>query len=223
MSELWINIQPLMPELLEASFQTMIMLGIGLIAALVIGGPLGILLWWTSKNGLQPNFWIAFILGGTINLIRSFPFIILMIILSPISKVMVGTSIGPVAASIPLSFAAIAYFSRLLEQALREIPKGVIEAARAMGATSFQIIYKVLLCEARSAIVSAFTLLSISFLSYSAVVGAVGGGGIGDFAIRYGYYRYDTSVLFVTVCLLIITVQLIQFIGNMVAKSLDKR
>ncbi len=223
MSELWINLERLWPELLEASLQTATMLTIGLTAALLLGGPLGIFLWWTSKNGLRPNAWISFILGGFINLVRSFPFIILMIVLTPVTEILVGSTIGPIAASIPLSCAAIPYFARLVEQTLREIPKGVIEAARAMGATPFQIIYKVLLLEARAGIISAFTLLTISFLSYSAVVGAVGGGGIGDFAIRYGYYRYQMDVMLVTVCLLIVVVQLVQFIGNFLAKSLDKR
>jgi D-methionine transport system permease protein len=134
-----------------------------------------------------------------------------------------GTSIGPAAAAVPLSFAAIPYFARLVEQSLREVPRGVIEAAHAMGASEAQIVWHVLLVEARSSLVLALTMLAISFLSYSAVAGVVGGGGIGDLAIRYGYYRFQTDVMVLTVALLVVLVQLIQFTGNAIARRLDKR
>jgi D-methionine transport system permease protein len=158
-----------------------------------------------------------------VNLVRSFPFIILVVVLSPLTSILAGTSIGPLAAAVPLSFAAIPYFARLVEQALIEVPRGVIEAAEAMGATPLQIIIKVLLAEARATLVSSFTILSISFLGYSAAAGMVGGGGIGDLAIRYGYNRFDGPILNAMVILLIVIVQIIQLTGNHIAQRLDKR
>ena len=162
-------------------------------------------------------------LGWFVNTVRSFPFIILLVALVPFTRIIAGTSIGPLAAAVPLSFAAIPYFARLVEQNLREVPRGVIEAAHAMGASEFQIVLRVLLVEARSGLVLALTVLAISFLSYSAVAGVVGGGGIGDLAIRYGYYRFETDIMVVTVAILIALVQLIQFTGNRIAKRIDKR
>ena len=157
------------------------------------------------------------------NTVRSFPFIILMVALVPFTRTIAGTSIGPLAAAVPLSFAAIPYFARLVEQQLREVPRGVIEAAEAMGASPLQIVTRVLLREARSGLVLALTVLAISFLSYSAVAGVVGGGGIGDLAIRYGYYRFETDVMVITVAILVVIVQLIQFGGGRIARRLDKR
>ena len=162
-------------------------------------------------------------LGWLVNTVRSFPFIILLVALVPFTRMIAGTSIGPLAAAVPLSFAAIPYFARMVEQNLREVPRGVIEAAHAMGASELQIVLRVLLVEARSGLVLALTVLSISFLSYSAVAGVVGGGGIGDLAIRYGYYRFETDIMVATVAILIIMVQLIQFTGNRIAKRIDKR
>jgi D-methionine transport system permease protein len=137
--------------------------------------------------------------------------------------VLAGTSIGPLAAAVPLSIAAIAYFARLVEQNLRDVPRGVIEAAQSMGASEFQIVVRVLLPEARAALVLSLTVLAISFLSYSAVAGVVGGGGIGDLAIRYGYYRFETDVMVFTVAILVALVQLIQLTGAHAARRLDKR
>jgi len=141
----------------------------------------------------------------------------------PFTRLIAGTSIGPLAAAVPLSFAAIPYFARMVEQNLREVPRGVIEAAHAMGASEVQIVLRVLLVEARAGLVLALTVLSISFLSYSAVAGVVGGGGIGDLAIRYGYYRFDTGIMVATIAILITLVQLIQFSGARLARRLDKR
>jgi D-methionine transport system permease protein len=141
----------------------------------------------------------------------------------PVTRALAGTSIGPLAAAVPLSFAAIPYLARLVEQSLREVPRGVIEAAHAMGASELQIVWRVLLVEARSGLVLALTVLAISFLSYSAVAGVVGGGGIGDLAIRYGYYRFQTDVMVLTVAVLVVLVQIIQFTGNFVARRIDRR
>ena len=217
------NVVALLPEIWVALGQTMTMLGIGLTAAILIGGPLGVLLFLVSENQSLENRPLSMILGWLVNTVRSFPFIILLVALTPFTRVIAGTSIGPLAASVPLSFAAIPYLARLVEQNLREVPRGVIEAAHAMGASEMQIIFRVLLVEARSGLVLALTVLSISFLSYSAVAGVVGGGGIGDLAIRYGYYRFETDIMVVTVAILIVLVQIIQFAGTRIAKRLDKR
>lgn len=217
------NLISLLPELSTAALQTFTMLAIGLSAAVLIGGPLGVLLFLVGDGQSLQNRPLAVFLGWLVNTIRSFPFIILLVALVPFTRFIVGTSIGPLAAAVPLSIAAIPYFARLVEQSFREVPRGVIEAAHAMGASELQIILRVLLVEARSGLVLALTVLAISFLSYSAVAGVVGGGGIGDLAIRYGYYRFQTDVMFITVALLIALVQIIQFTGNRIARHIDKR
>ncbi|NMM28560.1 MAG: ABC transporter permease [Glaciimonas sp.] len=217
------NIISLLPEIGVALGQTLTMLAIGLLAAVLIGGPLGIFLFLVEGGQSLQNRPVALVLGWFVNTVRSFPFIILLVALVPFTRIIAGTSIGPLAAAVPLSFAAIPYFARLVEQNLREVPRGVIEAAHAMGASELQIVVRVLLVEARSGLVLALTVLSISFLSYSAMAGVVGGGGIGDIAIRYGYYRFQTDIMVVTVAMLIALVQLIQFSGTRIAKRLDKR
>ena len=217
------NLIAILPELWVSIGQTFLMLAIGLAAAIALGGPLGVLLFQMGPGQTLENRASYLILSWLVNTVRSFPFIILLVALVPITRVLVGTSIGPLAASVPLSVAAIPYFARLVEQSLREVPKGVIEAAQAMGASEFQIVRRVLIREARSGLVLALTVLAVSFLSYSAVAGVVGGGGIGDLAIRYGYYRFQTDVMLLTVALLIVLVQIIQFGGNAIAHRLDKR
>lgn len=218
-----VNLSDLAPEIWQASVETGLMLAIGLTVAIVVGGPLGILLYLTQPGQLFANRAVNGVVGWFVNLVRSFPFIILMVSLVPLTRLLVGSTIGPIAAAVPLSFAAIPYFARLVEQTLREIPRGVIEAAEAMGASPAQIIWKVLLGEARAGLISSLTILTISFLSYSAVAGVVGGGGIGDLAIRYGYYRFQTEVMVAMVLLLVVIVQIIQFAGNHLAARLDKR
>jgi D-methionine transport system permease protein len=217
------NITAILPELWTAIGQTGLMLAIGLTAALLLGGPLGIWLFLLSPGQSLANRPLFTVVNWLVNTVRSFPFIILLVALVPITRVVAGSSIGPVAAAVPLSFAAIPYFARLVEQCLRDVPRGVIEAAHAMGASEFQIIARVLIVEARSGLVLALTVLAISFLSYSAVAGVVGGGGIGDLAIRYGYYRFQTDVMVLTVAILIVLVQIIQIGGNTLARRLDKR
>ena len=217
------NIAAILPELWTAIGQTALMLGIGLSAAVLLGGPLGIWLFLLSPGQSLANRAVFGVVNWLVNTVRSFPFIILLVALVPFTRALVGSSIGPVAAAVPLSFAAIPYFARLVEQNLREVPRGVIEAAHAMGASDLQIVWRVLLVEARSGLVLALTVLAISFLSYSAVAGVVGGGGIGDLAIRYGYYRFQTDVMVLTVAILIVLVQIIQLAGNTLARRLDKR
>lgn len=223
LAESWQSIVAVLPELWVAIGQTFLMLGIGLSAALLLGGPLGIWLFLLSPGQSLQNRWLYTTVGWLVNMVRSFPFIILLVALVPLTRLLVGTSIGPLAASVPLSVAAIPYFARLVEQNLREVPRGVIEAAHAMGASERQVIWRVLLVEARSGIVQALVVLSISFLSYTAVAGVVGAGGIGDLAIRYGYYRFQTEVMLLTVAILVVLVQLIQTVGNHVSRRLDKR
>ena len=217
------NLIELWPEFITAAWQTGLMLGIALSAAIILGIPLGVVLFITSKGQLLERPWLAQILGTIVNIVRSFPFIILMVSLVPFTRSVVGTTIGPLAAAVPLSIAAVPYFARLVEQCLREVPRGVIEAAIAVGASPLQIVVKVLLVEARSGLVLALTVLAVSFLSYSAVAGVVGGGGIGDSAIRFGYYRFQTEVMVFTSVVLIILVQLMQWLGQTIARRLDKR
>ncbi|HEY0065101.1 MAG TPA: methionine ABC transporter permease [Telluria sp.] len=217
------NVITMLPELWTAFGQTMTMLAIGLTSAVLLGGPLGILLFLVADGQSLQHRPLALLLGWFVNTVRSFPFIILLVALVPLTRIIAGTSIGPLAASVPLSFAAIPYFARLVEQNLRDVPRGVIEAAHAMGASEFQIITRVLLVESRSGLVLALTVLAISFLSYSAVAGVVGGGGIGDLAIRYGYYRFETDIMVVTVAILVLLVQLIQVAGNRLARRIDHR
>ena len=205
------NLSDLAPEIWQASLETGLMLAIGLSAAILLGGPLGILLYLTQPGQLFAHRTVNGVLGWLVNLVRSFPFIILMVSLVPLTRVLVGSTIGPVAAAVPLSFAAIPYFARLVEQTLREIPRPA------------QIIVKVLINDARAALFSSLPILPSSFLSYSAVAGVVGGGGIGDLAIRYGYYRFQSEVMIAMVLLLVVIVQLIQFAGNRLAARLDKR
>jgi D-methionine transport system permease protein len=217
------SILNILPDLNKAFFETLYMVAISLGVSLVVGLPLGIILFVTDKGLLFENAWIKQIAGILVNLIRSVPFIILLVALLPLTQLITGTTIGPTAASVSLSVAAIPFFARLVETSLREIDKGVIEAAVAVGATPWMIIREVLLPEAKPGIVQAITVTAISLLGYSAMAGIVGGGGIGDFAIRFGYYRYDNTIMLTTVVLLIVIVQLMQVIGDGAAKAVNKR
>ncbi|MFC7685908.1 methionine ABC transporter permease [Ureibacillus sp. GCM10028918] len=213
----------MLPDIWKAFKETVVMIGIALSISIIIGLPLGVLLFVTDKGLFWENRFVKNIFGFAVNLVRSIPFIILLVALFPLTKILVGTTIGPVAASVSLSVAAIPYFARLVESSLRDIDKGVIEATIAVGATPWMIIKDVLLPEAKSTIIRGITLTVISLVAYSAMAGTIGGGGIGDLAIRFGYYRYDNTIMISTVVILIIFVQLIQLIGEQYAKSLDKR
>lgn len=213
----------ILPDLYKAFFQTLYMVGISLVVALIPGLPIGIILFVTDKGLFLENRLTRVILGFIVNMIRSVPFIILLVTLLPVTKLIAGTTIGPTAASVSLSVAAIPFFARLVETALREIDKGVIEAAVSIGATPWMIIKDVLLPEAKPGIVQGINITAISLVAYSAMAGTVGGGGIGDLAIRFGYYRYDNTVMFTTVIVLICLVQLIQYGGDFLAKKVDKR
>lgn len=217
------SIIQLLPELNVAFFETIYMVTIALIIAILFGTPFGLILYITDKGLFLENLVIKNIIGTIINLIRSIPFIILLVFLLPFTQWLVGTTIGPTAATVSLSVAAIPFFARIVESSLREIDKGMVEAAIAVGATPWLIIKDVLLPEAKPGIVNGITITTISLVGFSAMAGIVGGGGIGDLAIRFGYYRYDNTVMFTTVVILIVLVQIIQFSGDKIARLVDKR
>ncbi|MBO5236468.1 MAG: ABC transporter permease [Spirochaetaceae bacterium] len=208
-----------------STLQTLAMVFISTIFSLVLGLPLGILLCVTDpQTGIMPKPILNQILTRIVNALRSFPFIILMILLFPLSRIIVGTSIGTAATIVPLSIAAAPFVARIIETSLKEVDPGVVQAARAMGSTDFQIIVKVLLPEALPSLVSGITLTIINLIGYSAMAGAIGGGGLGDLAIRYGYQRFRPEVMVAAVVVILVLVESIQFIGSKIsAKLLSKR
>lgn len=211
------------PEIWLSIWQTFIMVGVSILAAVFVGLPLGTYLYLSRKGNLYENKIVFFILDSFVNIIRSFPFLLLVVFLIPFTRLVVGTAIGTTAATVPLAIISIAYYARLVEQSLLDVPKGIIEAAISMGATKNQIIFKFLYREARSGLVFGLTTATISFISYSTIMGIVGGGGVGDFAIRYGYQRYENELMLFTIVIMIIFVLLIQFTGTKISKKLDKR
>ena len=213
----------LLDNLLVAFNETFLMCGISLVLAIVLGIPLGILLFTTNDELFCKNRTVNIISGFLINVIRSTPFIILLVLLLPFTRFVVGSSIGPLAASVPLGIVSVAFYARLVEGSLHEVDRGLIEAAKAMGASRLQIIKDVLLSESYGSLLRGLTITGISLVGYSAMAGIVGGGGVGDLAIRFGYYRYQTDVMLITVVLLIILVQLIQSLGDKAAKKLDRK
>ena len=188
-----------------------------------IGLPMGILLTVTDKDGLKPNAFIYKILDVIANIVRSIPFIILLILLIPVTRLLVGKSYGSVATIVPLVVAAGPFIARMVESSLKEVDPGVIEAAKAMGASDSRIVFKVLLVEARTSLVTGATIATGTILGYSAMAGTVGGGGLGAIAIRYGYNRYQVDIMIVTVALLVILFQVFQTVGMTIASRLDKR
>lgn len=187
------------------------------------GLPLGVLLKVSDKEGLKPNKLLYKILDVIANIFRSIPFLILLILLIPLTRFLVGKSYGTTATIVPLTIAAIPFIGRMVESSLNEVDPGVIEAARSMGASNWQIVIKVMLVEARTSLISGATIATGTILGYSAMAGTVGGGGLGDIAIRYGYHRWQADIMIVTVVLLVLLVQLFQSIGMMIANRLDKR
>lgn len=193
------------------------------IAAYIFGLPLGICLKITSSDGLTPNKIIYGILDVICNIVRSIPFLILLILLIPFTRLVVGKSYGSTATIVPLVFCAAPYIARMVESSLNEVDPGVIEAAKSMGASNWDIVFKVMLVEARTSLIVGATITTGNILGYSAMSGTVGGGGLGDIAVRYGYYRWQTDIMIVTVILLIILFQIIQNIGMKIANNQDKR
>lgn len=189
----------------------------------LFGLPMGVLLTISDKEGLKPNTVLYKILDVIANIVRSVPFLILLILLIPFTRFVVGKSYGPTATVVSLTVAAIPFIARMVESSLKEVDAGVIEAARSMGAGTLQIVWKVMLVEARTSLINGATIATATILGYSAMAGAVGGGGLGDVAIRYGYHRYEADIMFITVVLLILLVQLFQTAGTKIANRLDKR
>ena len=214
----------LMVQLLPtAIFETLYMVFVSTVIAVMIGAPIGITLIVSEKGGIRENILLSQILSALVNIGRSFPFSILMVAIIPLTRLITGTSLGTTASIVPLSIAAIPFVARVIESSLREVDKGIIEASQSMGATSWQIIYKVLIPEALPGIVLGITLTIINLIGYSAMAGLIGGGGLGKIADQYGYKRYNTPIMIATIVLLIILVQMIQWIGNQIAKNLDKK
>ncbi len=209
--------------LLPALGQTIYMVVVSMLIATLIGVPLGVLLHTTARGQILANPALNRSIGAVVNAIRSIPFIILMVAIIPLTRLLVGTAIGTTAAMVPLVIASVPFIGRQVETSLKEVPYGLIEAAEAMGATPYQIIWHVLLPEARASIVAQLTTVIISLVGESAMAGAIGGGGLGDLAIRYGYQRFRPDVMLATVVVLIVLVQLVQFAGNRLAKHLDKK
>jgi len=215
--------QEMLVLLAEALLETTYMVAVSTFVAALLGIPLGVILVTTDKGHILENIPLNSVLGAIVNAARSTPFIILMVAIIPITRMIVGTSIGTNAAVVPLSIAAIPFVGRIVESALKEVDHGVIEAAQAMGASPWEIIKKVLLPEALPSIVLGLTITIISLIGYSAMAGAIGGGGLGDLAIRYGYQRFRADIMLATVVILIAQVQLVQSGGDYLARRLNKK
>jgi len=213
----------LQAALIKSFQETALMSGISLLVAVTVGGALGLLLYATSSHLFIRNEAVNQVVGAIINVVRSIPFLILLVLLIPLSKAIVHTTIGPMAVVVPLSIAAIAFFARLADGAFGDVNQGVIEAAVASGASKWAVIFRILLPEALPALIRHVTITAVSLIGFSAMAGTVGGGGIGDLAIRYGYQRYQIDVMIICVALLIVLVQGIQLIGDFAAKLTDKK
>ena len=215
--------EKVMEMLLEGIRDTLFMVLVSTAAGYALGLPLGILLAVSGKDGIHPRPVLYRIFDIITNILRSVPFLILLILVIPLTRAIIGRSYGPEATIVPLTLAAAPFIGRMVESSLKEVDHGVIEAAQRMGATDGQIIVKVLLGEARISLLIGVTISMGTVLGYSAMAGVIGGGGLGDIAIRYGYYRYDTQIMIITVVILVALVQVLQFIGMRLAARVDKR
>lgn len=215
--------EDMIPLLTKALGETVYMVAVSMIIATIIGVPVGVLLHVTTKGQILESPILNKVLNSVINAVRSIPFIILLVAIIPFTRLVVGSSIGTTAAMVPLVIASIPFIGRQVETSLREVPEGIVEAAQSMGATPMQIISRVLLPEAMPNIVAQLTTVVIALVGESAMAGAVGGGGLGDLAIRYGYQRFRPEIMLATVVILIIMVQLVQFAGNKLAAKLNKK
>ncbi|MFN6736985.1 methionine ABC transporter permease [Enterococcus gallinarum] len=216
------SIQYYLPELMQAMEETLIMMSISIFAAILIGLPLGILLFISRENNNQGTI-LYQILNLLITVIRSFPYLLFVVAMIPVTRFLLGSSFGPIPASIPLSIVSIVIYARLVEQVLLDVPEDVGLLARSLGVSTYQYVKEFLLVEARSGLILSLTTTIVSMVSYSTVMGIVGGGGIGDFAIRYGYQRYEYGVMYFAILVMIVAVFSIQLIGNGLAKKVDKR
>ena len=209
--------------LLKSLGETLYMLGVSALIAALVGIPLGILLVVTEKGGILSCPVLNKPLAFVVNVVRSIPFIILMVAIIPFTRLVAGTSIGTTAAIVPLTIAAIPYTARMVETSIREIPSGLIEAAESMGASPLQIIWKVFIPESLPSVIETMTVVVVTLIGSSAMAGTIGGGGLGDLAIRYGYQRFQADVMLATIVVLVVIVQLIQHIGNTLSRKADKR
>lgn len=207
----------------EGILETLYMVFVATSVSYILGIPIGILAEVSKKGGLHPMPSLNRMLGVIINIGRSVPFIILLVFVQPVTRLVTGTTIGPKAATVPLIIAAVPFVARLIENTLHDVDSGVIEAARSMGANDLQIIFKVMLPESLPSLIMGASLATITLVGYTAMAGVVGGGGLGNIALQYGYYRYQTDIMVVTIVLLVILVQAIQNIGHIVSKKIDKR
>ncbi|QPC47588.1 methionine ABC transporter permease [Mangrovibacillus cuniculi] len=210
-------------QIWQAIGETFIMVGVSILAAVLVGLPVGTVLFLCRKGQMLENQFVFSTVNLLVNVIRSFPFLLLVVFLIPFTRLIIGTAIGTAAATVPLAIIAIAHYSRLVEQSLLDVPRGVIEAAVSMGASVREVVLNFLYVEARSALVLSLTTSIVSFISFSTIMGVVGGGGIGDFAIRYGYQQFRTDLMMYMIIIMVILVQSIQFIGMTVARWIDKR
>lgn len=209
--------------LLQGLWETLYMTIVSTLFAFLIGLPVGVLLVVTSKEGIRPNAPVHHTVGVIVNILRSVPFLILMIALIPFTRLVAGTTLGSTATIVPLVVAAAPFVARLVESSLKEVDPGVVEAAQSMGASTWQIIWHVLLAEARPALLVQSAIAITTILSYSAMAGILGGGGLGDIASRYGFYRYQYDIMMITVIILVLVVQLFQEFGMRAARAVDKR
>ena len=215
--------QQIINLLIQGFLETVQMTVISTVVAVLIGVPLGVILVITSRGHIMQNEGLNKVLGAIVNATRSIPFIILMVAIIPFTRLVAGTSIGTTAACVPLTLAAIPFLARLVETAIKEVNGGVIEAAQSMGATPLQIIWEVLLPEALPTLIDNITVLIVNLISYSAMAGAIGGGGLGDIAIRYGYQRFQGDVMLATIIILIVLVQVIQSLGDYLSRKVNKK
>ena len=215
--------QQIINLLLQGFLETVQMTVISTVVSVLLGVPLGVILVITSRGHIMQNEAVNKVLGAIVNATRSIPFIILMVAIIPFTRLVAGTSIGTTAACVPLTLAAIPFLARLVETAIKEVNGGVIEAAQSMGATPLQIIWKVLLPEALPTLIDNITVLIVNLISYSAMAGAIGGGGLGDIAIRYGYQRFQGDVMLATIIILIVLVQVIQSVGDYLSRKVNKK
>lgn len=210
-------------EIAVALGETGYMVGVSILVALLFGTPLGTLIYLTRENGLMPHRIVWTVADLAVTIVRSFPFLLFVVFMIPLTRAVFGTSFGTVAATFPLGFVAVAIYARFTEQILLELPSGLTEAAAAMGASVPQTVFRFLLVDGRSGLVYALTSATVSFVSYSAVLGVVGGGGVGDFAMRYGYHQYDYSLMYTTIVITILCVIALQAIGHKLSRALDNR
>lgn len=211
------------PEIYQATADTLFMLGVSVFISSIIGIPVGIILYLTGRNRLLANKYVHNVLSLIINILRSVPFIILLIVMMPFTILVVGTSLGAEGVIPPLVAGAFPFFARLVENSLKEIDNGIINMAESCGATTWQIIWHILLPEILPSVVASITVTAIALVSYTAMAGTVGGGGLGDLAIRYGYQRFQTNIMLITVVLLVVMVQIIQYVGDKIVAFLQKK